>query len=204
VRQSWNPKNLYNLHERSLGGKATEINFKTTSKTVYQQRWLSKQLARGYHGDFLPEGSFQRHYLPASLPALIEKQDTDAMRHRKERTPVPVGSLMFAKLESRLDVLVFRACLAPSVYRARQMVIHRKVTVDGDLVGVLLRRLDRLDMHGTGYESEPAARTRADVHGGPEGHRYASNVLEGPSRTSIQTSDAERQRSRERCGADHA
>lgn len=131
-RQSWSPKNLYNLHERSSGSRSSEVTFKTQSKTLFQQLWTAKKLVRGYHGDFLGEGRFQR-YLPSSLPALAEPQHMSSKKG-KERAHVPVASLMFAQLEARLDVAIFRACFAPSVYRARQMVIHSKVTVDGDKV----------------------------------------------------------------------
>lgn len=95
---------------------------------------------RGYHGDWLQEGRFQRNYLPSTLPPIVDstrspdharkgKGESSSSRGRKEK--VPLGSLMFAPMESRLDVLVFRACLAPSVYKARHLVIHGRVKVDG-------------------------------------------------------------------------
>lgn len=47
----------------------------------------------------------------------------------------PLGSLMFIEVERRLDTFIFRCCFAPSVYQARQMVIHGKVLVNGYKVG---------------------------------------------------------------------
>ncbi|KAF8414890.1 hypothetical protein L210DRAFT_3589502, partial [Boletus edulis BED1] len=34
----------------------------------FQQRWTAKALIRAYHGDFIPEKTFKRWYLPATLP----------------------------------------------------------------------------------------------------------------------------------------
>lgn len=47
---------------------------------------------------------------------------------------VPLASLMFAEVEKRLDTVVFRCCFADSVYRARMMVVHGKVRVNGTKV----------------------------------------------------------------------
>lgn len=43
----------------------------------------------------------------------------------------PVGSLMFSEVERRIDVVIFRACLAHSVYDARRMVVHGQVLLNG-------------------------------------------------------------------------
>ncbi|EIN05476.1 alpha-L RNA-binding motif-containing protein [Punctularia strigosozonata HHB-11173 SS5] len=43
----------------------------------------------------------------------------------------PVASLMFSDVERRVDVFIFRACLAHSVYEARRMVIHGDVKLNG-------------------------------------------------------------------------
>jgi ribosomal protein S4 len=73
----------------------------------------------------------------AKLPAAVEK---DAKARRKEidgedqEELPPVGSLMFSEVERRIDVVIFRACLAHSVYDARRMVIHGQVLLNGKKV----------------------------------------------------------------------
>jgi ribosomal protein S4 len=73
----------------------------------------------------------------ARLPTAVEK---DAKVRRKEidgedqEELPPVGSLMFSEVERRIDVVIFRACLAHSVYDARKMVIHGQVLLNGKKV----------------------------------------------------------------------
>lgn len=43
----------------------------------------------------------------------------------------PISSLMFAELERRIDVVVFRSCFAHSIHAARQLVVHGKVKLNG-------------------------------------------------------------------------
>lgn len=46
----------------------------------------------------------------------------------------PVGSLMLAEVERRIDVFIFRCCFAHSVYEARRLVIHGSVLLNGKMV----------------------------------------------------------------------
>ncbi len=70
----------------------------------------------------------------AKLPIAVEK---DAKARKKEidgedeEELPPVGSLMFSEVERRIDAVIFRACLAHSVYDARRMVIHGQVLLNG-------------------------------------------------------------------------
>lgn len=57
-----------------------------------------------------------------------------ALSQQDANTRVPLGSLMFAEVERRLDVLVFRACFATSVWQAKSMVVHGKVKLNGEVV----------------------------------------------------------------------
>ena len=50
---------------------------------------------------------------------------------QKNTAKVPLGSLMFGEVERRLDVLVFRACFAPSAYAAKMLVVNGQVTLNG-------------------------------------------------------------------------
>ncbi|KAG1872311.1 hypothetical protein DFJ58DRAFT_836885 [Suillus subalutaceus] len=57
-RMSWSPRNLYNLWRRSCGAEAEAIDFTRSPKTLFQQRWISKALARRLvvHGSVLLNG----------------------------------------------------------------------------------------------------------------------------------------------------
>ncbi|KAI0051578.1 alpha-L RNA-binding motif-containing protein [Auriscalpium vulgare] len=155
-RMSWSRHNLYNLWKRSLGELSKEATFTRTQKTLFQQRWTAKQLVRAYHGDFINEKTFKRWYLPTTLPDVRPRRqlsgeelqeigkwarqrkavETDKRARKQEvdgdhEALAPVGSLMFAEVERRIDVVIFRACLAHSVYEARRMVIHGDVLLNG-------------------------------------------------------------------------
>lgn len=47
--------------------------------------------------------------------------------------------MMFAEVERRIDVAIFRACFATSVWQARRFVRQRAVKVNGKIVSVYLR-----------------------------------------------------------------
>ncbi|KAK4056718.1 hypothetical protein OIO90_002270 [Microbotryomycetes sp. JL221] len=149
-RMSWSASNLYNLYQRTYGPPTSETSFTKSSKTLFQQKWKAKQLVRAYHGDWLQEQKFKRHYLPDSLPPIVAptassssappSSSRTSSRPGPRRSPqevavdsqkVPLASMMFSTLERRLDTVVFRCCFAHSVYRARQMVIHGNVKLNG-------------------------------------------------------------------------
>ena len=73
----------------------------------------------------------------AKLPKSVEKgakvRRKEIDGEDQEELP-PVGSLMFSEVERRIDVVIFRACLAHSVYDARRMVIHGQVLLNGKKV----------------------------------------------------------------------
>ncbi|KAL0958828.1 hypothetical protein HGRIS_014145 [Hohenbuehelia grisea] len=149
-RMSWVPKNLYNLWARSKGSRVSELKFTRTHKSLFQQRWVSKAAVRAYHGDFINEKIFKRWYLPETLPdvrprrkvfgddkgdlaafALRKSKETKLKEEEEQKGMAPVGSLMFAEVERRIDVFIFRCCFAHSVYEARRLVIHGNVLLNG-------------------------------------------------------------------------
>ncbi|KAF7369058.1 S4 RNA-binding domain-containing protein [Mycena venus] len=152
-RMSWTPKNLYNLVQRTVQptDKKMEIDFGAgRQETLFQQRWRSKTVVRAYHGDHINEKLFRRWYLPDYLPDVRPKRQVFgddqsqlqefARRRQKEKVDeaeekhkglAPIGSLMFAEVERRLDVLVFRACFAQSVYEARRIIVHGNILLNG-------------------------------------------------------------------------
>ena len=126
-----------------------------TPMTLFQQRWRSKTLARAYHGDFINEKIFKRWYVPSTLPDVrpkvgmsqesvnmaqytgkydVAERQSKKMKQANKNAIAPVGSLMFTEVERRIDVIIFRACLAHSVYEARRLVIHGDVLLNGKKV----------------------------------------------------------------------
>ncbi|OAV92103.1 hypothetical protein PTTG_07869 [Puccinia triticina 1-1 BBBD Race 1] len=145
-RMSWNPQNLFNLYQRSFGPENKDTNFLRSSKTVYWQKWRSKAVTRAYHGDWIQEKKFKRHYLPASLPALAVKASLKKSRYGNREEKVPLAALMYQELERRLDVAIFRSCFADSVYEARRIVIHGAVKLNGVKCNAPWTRLHPGDM----------------------------------------------------------
>lgn len=149
------------LRTRSESPIFGETDFTRTQKSIYQQRFMAKRLTKGYHADHLGATVFERWYLPDALP-LIRNDGGDAALSSSEigkwvegrqraggRTEVekriakmekqadsPVGSMMFAETERRLDVLIFRACFAQSVWQGRSYVVHGHVKLNGHVVSV--------------------------------------------------------------------
>lgn len=148
-------ENLYSVWARAFVTQK-HVAFSRTNRTLFQQRWTAKALMRAYHGDFIPEKKFKRWYLPATLPDVRPRLQTKsnanlvldefsgrtgqverAERRKKEedeKALAPVGSLMMAEVERRIDVFLFRCCFASSVYEARRLVIHGHVLLNGKKV----------------------------------------------------------------------
>ncbi len=124
--------------------------------TLFQQRWIAKRLLRAYHGDHIRENSFKKWYMPRIIPdvrppqvrRIRDTEDLDRFRGATRRANLekdrksemtqkgiaPVGSLMWAEVERRIDVFVFRCCFAHSVYEARRMIIHGYCKLNGRFV----------------------------------------------------------------------
>lgn len=66
----------------------------------------------------------------------IAKMDEKSRKDEEAKGLAPVGSLMFTEVERRIDVVIFRACLAPSVYEARRLVVHGSVLLNGKKVSI--------------------------------------------------------------------
>ncbi|KAI9189833.1 hypothetical protein H9P43_001266 [Blastocladiella emersonii ATCC 22665] len=119
IRMSWNKQNLYNL--------AARRNYPDLSRrTLFQQMWQAKKEARAYHGGNVTERQFVSAWRSEPLPVFGNTSGEEGAR----KLP-PMQTLTFSPLERRVDVAIFRACFAPSVYAARQMVSHGKVLVNG-------------------------------------------------------------------------
>ncbi|MET3724280.1 MULTISPECIES: 30S ribosomal protein S4 [Sphingomonas] len=82
----------------------------------------AKQKLKGYYGD-ITEKQFKRSYEDASRM----KGDT--------------GQNLIGLLEQRLDMIVYRAKFAPTIFAARQLVNHGHVRVDGEKCNIGSRRI---------------------------------------------------------------
>lgn len=164
-QQSWSPRNLYNLIARSSTPfLAGQTSFTKTSMTMYQQRFRSKRLLRGYHGDWIPETRFRRWFLPSHLPsfqALPQGKRGKEQEHALDSPVPPVASLFLREVERRLDVVVFRCCFAHSAYHSRSLVVHGKVSVNGQTVTDPNTLLEEGDLISVEPESVPMLNKQA-------------------------------------------
>jgi len=83
----------------------------------YGKQLKAKQTLKGYYGN-IGEKKFHKYYLEAA--------------NMKGET----NQNMIGLLESRLDAIVYRAKLAPTVFSARQLVSHGHITVNGKRVKI--------------------------------------------------------------------
>jgi small subunit ribosomal protein S4 len=80
----------------------------------YKIRLVEKQKMRFHYG--ILEKQFKRYV-------------SQAVRNRG-----PTGEILLSMLESRLDNVIWRIGLAPTIPAARQMVVHGHITIDGKRV----------------------------------------------------------------------
>lgn len=130
------------------------------NKTLFQQKWVAKSLTRGYHGEHIKEYKWERMFSRRPLsavnmdPAYMARHDGSEQAAgrgsgRKGRrgsqhigpknqgnldAPTPYMQMVFAPMERRLDIAIFRALFASSARQARQFVLHGFVTVNGKKV----------------------------------------------------------------------
>jgi small subunit ribosomal protein S4 len=83
----------------------------------YGKQLKAKQTLKGYYGN-IGEKKFHKYYLEAA--------------NMKGET----NQNMIGLLESRLDAIVYRAKLAPTVFSARQLVSHGHINVNGKRVKI--------------------------------------------------------------------
>ncbi len=87
----------------------------------------AKQKLKGYYGD-LTEKQFRKIFAEA------------------ERVKGDTGEMLVGLLERRLDAVVYRAKLVPTVFAARQFVNHGHVTVNGQRVNIASYRVKEGDL----------------------------------------------------------
>ncbi len=72
---------------------------------------------------------------PSTLTVLLEKQFRKTFEEAARRKGV-TGENLIKLLEARLDNTVYRMGIAPSRPAARQLVSHKHITVNGEVVNV--------------------------------------------------------------------
>jgi small subunit ribosomal protein S4 len=87
----------------------------------------AKQKLKGYYGD-LTEKQFRKIYAEA------------------ERVRGDTGEMLVGLLERRLDAVVYRAKLVPTIFAARQFVNHGHVMVNGQRVNIASYRVKEGDV----------------------------------------------------------
>jgi len=98
----------------------------------------AKQKLKGYYGD-VTEKQFKRTYQEAS------RMKGDASQN------------LIGLLERRLDMVVYRAKFAPTIWAARQLVSHGHVRVNGGKCNVASRRIDLNDVIELGTKAQEMA-----------------------------------------------
>lgn len=83
----------------------------------YGIQLMAKQKLKGYYGN-IGEKQFRRYY-----------KEADRMRG-------DTGQNLIGLLERRLDAVIYRASFVPTVFAARQIVNHKHVTVNGNVVNI--------------------------------------------------------------------
>ncbi|KAI8905566.1 hypothetical protein EDD86DRAFT_193895 [Gorgonomyces haynaldii] len=154
IRMSWHPQNLFNLMNK-------KIDIQKPTLSVFQQRWIAKRELRAYHVPNITQKQFIDLHFDSRVPFKLQSQKD------RERTP-PYQTLGFAKLERRVDVVVFRSHFANSIFAARQMVVQGKVRVngktcrfparsmeDGDILTVEPDAIPTLEKTEQGYAFKP-------------------------------------------------
>ncbi len=113
------PKSPVNKREYGPGQHGQRRKSKVSD---YGIQLKAKQKLKGYYGD-VTEKQFKRSY-------------TDAAKMKGDTSQNLIGLL-----ERRLDMVVYRAKFAPTVWSARQLVSHGHVRVDGVKCNVASRRV---------------------------------------------------------------
>ncbi len=107
------PKSPFNIRQKGPGmhgerrGKLSD----------YGQQLQAKQKLKGYYGN-IGEKQFRRYYKEA------------------DRLKGDTGQNLIGLLERRLDAVIYRASIVPTVFAARQFVNHKHVTVNGQIVNI--------------------------------------------------------------------
>jgi small subunit ribosomal protein S4 len=131
----------------------------------YGLQLRAKQKLRGYYGD-VTEKQFKATYQEASRM----KGDT--------------GQNLIGLLERRLDMVVYRAKFAPTIFSARQIVSHGHIRVNGVKCNIASRRVNVGDVISLGDKAKDMALV-AEAQGLPERDIPEYVVTDGTDKASL-------------------
>ena len=121
----------------------------TTKAQKYTQK---KSYPPGQHGNSkrrIKQSDYGRQLLEKQRLRLqyniSEKQMTNYYKRATQLTG-NTGDILIQLLESRLDAVIFRSGLAPSIWSARQFVTHGHITVNGRKVRIPSYNVDVNDL----------------------------------------------------------
>ena len=112
---------------------------KSRKLSDYGTQLRAKQKLKGYYGD-VTEKQFKRTYVEAS------RMKGDASQN------------LIGPLERRLDMFVYRAKFAPTIWAARQLVSHAAITVNGEKVTIASYQCKAGDVVGLREKTRKQAR----------------------------------------------
>ncbi len=84
---------------------------------------------------------------------VLERQFANLFKKASSKSGV-TGEILLQLLESRLDNIVYRLGIAPTRRSARQLVLHKHVTVNGDIVNIASFSVKPGDMVGVREKSK--------------------------------------------------
>ena len=129
------PKSPYNKREYGPGEHGQRRRGKLSD---YGQQLRAKQKLKGYYGD-ITEKQFKRTY-----------QEASAMKGDASQN-------LIGLLERRLDMVVYRAKFAPTIWAARQLVSHGHIRVNGVKCNIASRRVNVGDVVELGSKAQEMA-----------------------------------------------
>ena len=101
---------------------------------------------------------------------ILEKQFRNLFEKASQKSGV-TGTILLQLIESRLDNTVYRLGIAPTRAGARQLVSHRHITVNGDVVSISSYLLKEGDIVGVREKSKSLEAITYSLEG--RGSRYS-------------------------------
>ncbi len=101
---------------------------------------------------------------------ILEKQFRNLFEKASQKSGV-TGTILLQLIESRLDNTVYRLGIAPTRAAARQLVSHRHITVNGDVVSISSYLLKEGDIVGVREKSKSLEAITYSLEG--RGSRYS-------------------------------
>ncbi|ODV89001.1 hypothetical protein CANCADRAFT_14309, partial [Tortispora caseinolytica NRRL Y-17796] len=127
IRQSMHKQNVYNLYKMNLSYPI--------QNNLFRQKWVAKQLGRGYHGEHITEHKW-KGYLSDITHAMVplDKVRKSSVGTLKAALSNSIPAQMWMPLEKRLDTAVFRSFFASSIRQAKQYITSGHVRVNGTVI----------------------------------------------------------------------